>query len=183
MQLTDAQRLDWLRLIRTEGVGPRTFRGLINRFGGAAAALDALPGLTQRQGKPVTPPTTSAGRGRSRGARALGRPAGGDRRGGLSAAPSDDGCCTAAHRRPGQRDDPAEARLGDRRLAQRFGRRARLHRTVGAGPRGGGIGDRLGARPRNRRAGAQGELGHRNDRGHGRRTGQDLSTQPRGPRR
>ena len=57
MQLTDAQRLDWLRLIRTEGVGPRTFRGLVNRFGGAAAALDALPDLTRRQGRPVGPPT------------------------------------------------------------------------------------------------------------------------------
>lgn len=57
MQLTDAQRLDWLRLIRTEGVGPRTFRGLVNRFGGAAAALDALPDLTRRQGRPVRPPT------------------------------------------------------------------------------------------------------------------------------
>ncbi len=43
MDLTDAQRLDWLRLIRTEGIGPRTFRQLINRFGGAAAALDSLP--------------------------------------------------------------------------------------------------------------------------------------------
>ncbi len=43
--LTDAQRLDWLRLIRSDNIGPRTFRGLINRFGGAAAALDALPGL------------------------------------------------------------------------------------------------------------------------------------------
>ena len=42
MQLTDAQRLDWLRLIRTDGVGPRTFRGLINRFGGAAGALDRV---------------------------------------------------------------------------------------------------------------------------------------------
>ena len=56
MQLTDAQRLDWLRLIRTEGVGPRTFRTLVNRFGGAGAALDALPALTKRAGKPVTPP-------------------------------------------------------------------------------------------------------------------------------
>lgn len=55
MQLTDAQRLDWLRLIRTEGVGPRTFRGLINRFGSAAAALDALPDLTRRTGKPTVP--------------------------------------------------------------------------------------------------------------------------------
>lgn len=57
MQLTDAQRLDWLRLIRTEGVGPRTFRGLINRFGSAAAALDALPDLTKRAGKRAVPPS------------------------------------------------------------------------------------------------------------------------------
>src|SRR5438067_7802983 len=59
MQLTDAQRLDWLRLIRTEGVGPRTFRTLINRFGGAAAALDALPGLSRRQGRRIEPPTSA----------------------------------------------------------------------------------------------------------------------------
>ena len=57
MDLTDAQRLDWLRLIRTEGVGPRTFRQLVNRFGGAAAALDALPDLTRRKGRAVTPIT------------------------------------------------------------------------------------------------------------------------------
>ncbi|WP_342149216.1 DNA-processing protein DprA [Methylorubrum sp. SB2] len=57
MQLTDAQRFDWLRLIRTERVGPRTFRGLINRFGSAAAALDALPDLTKRTGKPIVPAT------------------------------------------------------------------------------------------------------------------------------
>lgn len=57
MQLTDAQRLDWLRLIRSEGIGPRTFRTLINRFGGAGAALEALPNLTGRSGKRVTPPS------------------------------------------------------------------------------------------------------------------------------
>lgn len=57
MDLSDAQRLDWLRLIRTEGIGPRNFRQLINRYGGAAAALDALPDLTQRRGRPVTPPS------------------------------------------------------------------------------------------------------------------------------
>ncbi|TXN04141.1 DNA-protecting protein DprA, partial [Methylobacterium sp. WL103] len=60
MQLTDAQRVDWLRLIRTEGVGPRTFRGLINRFGGAAAALAALPNLTARRGRRIEPPTRDA---------------------------------------------------------------------------------------------------------------------------
>ena len=48
--LDAAERLDWLRLIRSEGVGPRTFRGLINRYGGAAAALAALPRLHRERG-------------------------------------------------------------------------------------------------------------------------------------
>ena len=37
-QLTDAQRIDWLRLIRSDNVGPRTFRSLINHFGSAREA-------------------------------------------------------------------------------------------------------------------------------------------------
>jgi len=45
VRLTDDQRLDWLRLIRSDNVGPRTFRDLVNYFGGARAALAALPGL------------------------------------------------------------------------------------------------------------------------------------------
>lgn len=49
--LTDEQRLEWLRLIRSESVGPRTFRALINRFGGAGAALDALPDLARQGGR------------------------------------------------------------------------------------------------------------------------------------
>ena len=48
--LSDAQRLAWLRLIRSENVGPTTFRMLINRFGGAEQALDALPRLSARGG-------------------------------------------------------------------------------------------------------------------------------------
>ena len=51
LALTDNQRLDWIRLTRTDGVGPRTFRTLINRFGGAEAALEALPGLLASQGR------------------------------------------------------------------------------------------------------------------------------------
>lgn len=50
VRLTDEQRIDWLRLIRSERVGPRTFRALISHFGGAAAALDALPHLARRGG-------------------------------------------------------------------------------------------------------------------------------------
>jgi len=48
--LTDEQRIDWLRLIRSDNVGPRTFRELINHFGGARAALEALPQLARRGG-------------------------------------------------------------------------------------------------------------------------------------
>ncbi|HEX8662994.1 MAG TPA: DNA-processing protein DprA [Beijerinckiaceae bacterium] len=50
-RLTDEQRLAWLRLIRSENVGPRTFQALVNRFGGAAAALDALPDLARKAGR------------------------------------------------------------------------------------------------------------------------------------
>jgi DNA processing protein len=52
--LSDEQRLDWLRLIRSENVGPRTFRTLINHCGGARAALEALPALARRGGKATT---------------------------------------------------------------------------------------------------------------------------------
>lgn len=48
--LTDAERLDWLRLIRSDNVGPRTFRTLLARFGTAAEALRALPDLARRGG-------------------------------------------------------------------------------------------------------------------------------------
>lgn len=51
--LSDEQRIAWLRLIRTENVGPRTFRSLVNHFGGAAAALDALPTLARRGGRAI----------------------------------------------------------------------------------------------------------------------------------
>ncbi|HEY4191563.1 MAG TPA: DNA-processing protein DprA [Mesorhizobium sp.] len=43
--LSDRQRLAWLRLIRTQNVGPASFRDLINRFGSAEAALEMLPEL------------------------------------------------------------------------------------------------------------------------------------------
>ena len=53
--LTDRERTDWLRLIRSENVGPVTFWHLLRHFGSAADALDALPDLSRRGGrsKPV----------------------------------------------------------------------------------------------------------------------------------
>jgi DNA processing protein len=50
IHLSDEQRLDWLRLIRSDNVGPRTFLDLVNYYGGARAALAALPGLARRGG-------------------------------------------------------------------------------------------------------------------------------------
>lgn len=49
--LSDEQRIDWLRLIRSENVGPRTFRALINKYGGAGRALEALPDLARKGGR------------------------------------------------------------------------------------------------------------------------------------
>jgi DNA processing protein len=51
--------IDRLRLARTQGVGPTTYRRLLARFGTAAASLDALPDITRRAGRPV-PPTVPA---------------------------------------------------------------------------------------------------------------------------
>jgi DNA processing protein len=53
LQLSDEQRLDWLRLIRSERIGPRSFRALVNQYGGARAALEMLPELGRRPGKPA----------------------------------------------------------------------------------------------------------------------------------
>ena len=54
-ELSADERLACLRLIRSENVGPVTFRELINRFGGAAHALEALPELSRRggSGRPI----------------------------------------------------------------------------------------------------------------------------------
>lgn len=49
--LTEAARRDWLRLARTENVGPVTFRQLIDRYGEASIALAALPDLARRGGR------------------------------------------------------------------------------------------------------------------------------------
>ena len=49
--LNPAEKLDWLRLIRSENVGPITFYQLLARHGSAAAALQALPELARRAGR------------------------------------------------------------------------------------------------------------------------------------
>ncbi len=51
MTLTAAARRDWLRLARTENVGPVAFAQLIARYGEASLALAALPDLARRGGR------------------------------------------------------------------------------------------------------------------------------------
>ncbi len=56
------EKLDWLRLIRSDNVGPVTFYMLLERFGTARAALDALPDMAKRGGaKRVFKPFSKAG--------------------------------------------------------------------------------------------------------------------------
>jgi len=54
-----SEDLDRLRLVRTAGVGPLTYRRLLRRYASAAAALDALPGLARAGGRsgPLTIPS------------------------------------------------------------------------------------------------------------------------------
>jgi len=53
--MTEDEALDRLRLARTDGVGPVTYRRLLRRFTTAAEALSALPGLAQSGGRAVPP--------------------------------------------------------------------------------------------------------------------------------
>nr|WP_256478349.1 DNA-processing protein DprA [Notoacmeibacter sp. MSK16QG-6] len=53
--MSSRQRFAWLRLIRSENVGPASFRALINRYGSAELALSALPELAARGGAKKLP--------------------------------------------------------------------------------------------------------------------------------
>jgi DNA processing protein len=51
------EQIDHLRLVRTEGVGPVTYRRLLERYRTPAAALDALPRLARAGGRTTVPST------------------------------------------------------------------------------------------------------------------------------
>lgn len=59
--LSEAEKLAWLRLARTDNVGPITFYRLIEAYGTALKALEALPELSRRGGrkKPLKAPEIS----------------------------------------------------------------------------------------------------------------------------
>ena len=49
--LSADDRLDWLRLIQSDNVGPITFYQLLEQFGTAGAALKGLPDLARQGGR------------------------------------------------------------------------------------------------------------------------------------
>jgi DNA processing protein len=58
--LSESERRAWLRLARTQNVGPVTFAQLIARFGSASAALSELPRLSRRGGGDELKPASDA---------------------------------------------------------------------------------------------------------------------------
>lgn len=59
MSLTAAERFARLRLARTDRVGPVAFSQLIGRFGTAERAIEALPDMSRRAGRELSPPPVS----------------------------------------------------------------------------------------------------------------------------
>ncbi|MCV6599572.1 MAG: DNA-processing protein DprA [Alphaproteobacteria bacterium] len=51
IELSEKEKLEWLKLIRTENVGPITFYKLIDNFGSAKKALEEIPNIAKRGGK------------------------------------------------------------------------------------------------------------------------------------
>lgn len=51
IRLTDKQKISWLQLLRSENVGPATFRDLIMHCGSAQNALEMLPELVRQGGR------------------------------------------------------------------------------------------------------------------------------------
>ena len=131
VQLTDEQRLDWLRLIRSQNVGPRTFRALVNHFGGAHAALDALPSLARRGGASSTTQICSRADAERemRAAEKLGVAFVASGEGGYPPRLQmiDDAPPLLAIR--GHLQALALPMVGDRRFAQRLGRGIEIHAT------------------------------------------------------
>ncbi|MHB8529857.1 MAG: DNA-processing protein DprA, partial [Caulobacteraceae bacterium] len=72
--LEEGERLDWLRLARSEAVGPVTFAHLLARHGRASRALAALPELARRGGRtaPLKIPSLAEAQGELAAGRALG---------------------------------------------------------------------------------------------------------------
>jgi DNA processing protein len=68
------ERLDWLRLARTSAIGSATFMYLIETYGSAREALNAVPALAERAGRSASPkiPTLAEAKSELQSGEALG---------------------------------------------------------------------------------------------------------------
>ena len=170
-ELTDAQRLDWLRLIRSDNVGPRTFRPLVNHFGSARAALEGCPdwrGAAARHGR-------GGFAARRRPSRTCRRERLGVHCWRRARTVIRHGLRTLDDPPPllGVRGDPRRADASHdrhRRFAQCVGRRSEIRRLARARPRRGRLYHRSGSGARHRRGSASRQPRERNSGGAGRRS-------------
>lgn len=49
-RLSETEKRDWLRLIRSENLGPITFHNILRYYGSAAKAIEAVPSMAKRAG-------------------------------------------------------------------------------------------------------------------------------------
>ena len=121
-RLTDQQRFDWLRLTRSENVGPRTFRALITNCGGVASGAEGAAGARAARRREAPDPHRFGRRGRKRAHRRSQTrgPLRRARRAGLSAGAAGDRFRAADSRSSGPRGSVAQGGGRDRRLPQRF---------------------------------------------------------------
>ena len=119
------RRIDRLRLIRSDNIGPRTFRSLVAHFGSARSALERLPELARRGGARGRCASRRGRRPRrARGLRKTRRQPARARGNRLSAAARDIDDAPPLLGVRGARDDLDAADDRHRRLAQRLRRRA-----------------------------------------------------------
>ena len=178
VKLSEEQRLDWLRLIRSDNVGPRTFRDLVNylrrRARGARRAARRLPAAAALPDRRASARAEDAARRIESGTRARHRLRRA-RRARLSAAPADDRRSAAASGRARQARHPGAAAGRHCRLAQRLRRRRQIRRAPGARSGRGRLRHRLGAGARHRRRRAPRKPGDRHHRRARRRSRPHLS--------
>ena len=147
--------VDRLRLLRTPGIGPVTYRQLIARFGSPRRRLRPCP-TSPRRGGGKAPALCSRDDAEREIAQVekLGATLSGARAGPLSAAARRTRGCAAAADREGRPQAARPAGGRDRRRAQCLGGGVPLRARPGARSRAAGAGRRLRPRPRDRQRGA-----------------------------
>lgn len=163
-RLNHHQHIAWLRLIRSENVGPATFRALVNEFGGAEAAIDALPLFFPARTDAPTSAFAPRPKPRPSSQRRIASEQCCLRRAWISARARPGGCAAAAALRQRQARARQYSHRRHCRRPQRLGGRAKIHPSDRHRARARRLRHRLGTSPRYRYGVAHGSLGTRHRR-------------------